>query len=151
MKKIVFLFWFCFISVFICPGQNQNNREHQENLYYDDWPVTVESNANRRLISKDPGIDYVTIGTTWDHRIITYFFQNGTNDINGNNEQQAIRDAFALWSAQTDLFFLQVCSAAEADIVFSWGIFHHGDSMPFDGVDGNLAHTLGGPPSKCLW
>ena len=146
LKKILITFLVYFISLFICLGQNQSNRKDKEKLYYDDWPVTVESNANRKLISKDPNIDYVTVGTTWDHRIITYFFQNGTNDIDGNNEQQAIRDAFALWSVQTDLFFLQVCSADEADIAFSWGTFNHGDGGPFDGEGGILAHTLGGPP-----
>ncbi|MFZ2339270.1 MAG: hypothetical protein WAW07_06035 [Bacteroidales bacterium] len=71
LKKILITFLVYFISLFICLGQNQSNRKDKEKLYYDDWPVTVESNANRKLISKDPNIDYVTIGTTWDHRIIT--------------------------------------------------------------------------------
>jgi hypothetical protein len=53
---------------------------------------------------------------------------------------------FALWSAQMDLYFLEVCAANDADIVFLWGTFNHGDTGPFDGEGGVLAHTLGGPP-----
>lgn len=101
------------------------------------------------------------MGTEWDHRIITYFFQNGTGDIVGDGEQQAIRDGFALWSAQTDLAFLEVCNANVADIVILWDTFAHGDPDPpciggacdFDGqanpATGTgviLAHALGGPP-----
>jgi hypothetical protein len=54
--------------------------------------------------------------------IITYFFQNGTDDINADDERQAIRDGFALWSIATNLAFLEVCNAADADIVILWGI-----------------------------
>lgn len=145
-EKNLVTFLFCFITALVCLGQNHSDSRNKEKLYYDDWPVTVESNANRKLISKDLNVDWVPIGTTWDHRIITYFFQNGTNDIDGNNERQAIKDAFALWSAQTDLFFLQVCSEDDADIAFLWGTFNHGDARPFDGEGNVLAHTLGGPP-----
>ena len=51
-----------------------------------------------------------------------------------------------MWSAQTDLYFLEVCSANDADIVFLWDVFNHGDAGPIDGEGGILAHTLGGPP-----
>jgi hypothetical protein len=91
-------------------------------------------------------VNFVPIGTIWDHRIITFFFQNGSNDIARNNEQQAISDAFALLSARTDLYFIEVCAANDADMVFLWGTFNHGDAGPFDGENGVLAHTLGGPP-----
>lgn len=90
--------------------------------------------------------------------MISYAFQNGTNDIVANDEQQAIRDAFALWSAQTDLAFVQVCDVANANIVFSWETGVHGDPVPacfgqpgpFDGANGTLAHQMGGPaPNNC--
>lgn len=136
-------------------------------VYYDDWPIIRKSNDE----SKDNSVikidedsrtaNFVPMGTEWDHRIITYFFQNGTGDIVGDGEQQAIRDGFALWSAQTDLAFLEVCNANVADIVILWDTFAHGDPDPpciggacdFDGqanpATGTgviLAHALGGPP-----
>lgn len=90
--------------------------------------------------------EFTIQGNSWDHRIITYFFQNGTDDITGDQERQAIRDAFALWAAQTNLVFVESC-AANADIVISWQSGDHGDGFPFDGAGGVLAHTFYPPPS----
>ncbi|MCF6402919.1 matrixin family metalloprotease [Chitinophaga filiformis] len=91
--------------------------------------------------------EYTIQGNSWDHRIITYFFQNGTDDIAGDQERQAVRDAFALWAAQTNLAFVESC-AANADIVISWVTGDHGDGYPFnDGAGGVLAHTFYPPPS----
>ncbi len=97
--------------------------------------------------------DFVVLGTIWNHRIITYFFQNGTADIADQNERQAIRNGFAYWAAQTDLLFLEVCNANAADIVILWATFAHGDhgsptdpctggACDFDGPNGILAHTF---------
>lgn len=125
-------------------------------LKYDDWP-TIESNANIKdhIMNKSDGIapNFVLIGRQWDRRIITYFFQNGTPDIAGNDEQNAIRAALAIWSNSTDLFFLEVCNQANADISFLFGAGNHGDPVPacypglgaFDGTNGTLAHNMGGP------
>lgn len=146
MKKFLTIFCFYFLTIVSVLSQNPTNKKEKKCYLYDDWPVTVTSNANAKQQSSDVSVNFVPIGTTWDHRIITYFFQNGTDDIAGNNERQAIRDGFAIWAAQTDLFFLEVCSANNADIVFSWGTFNHGDGQDFDGAGGLLGHTLGGPP-----
>lgn len=125
-------------------------------LKYDDWP-TIESNAKIKdyIINKSDGIapNFVLIGRQWDRRIITYFFQNGTPDIAGNDEQNAIRAAMAIWSNATDIFFIEVCTQAEADISFLFAAGNHGDPIPaceigleaFDGLNGTLAHNMGGP------
>ncbi len=137
-------------------------------VVYDNFPKTIPSNAN---ITRDDAItngvitNYVPIGTKWNRRVITYAFQNGTPDIAGNNEQQAVRDGFALWAAQTNLAFLETCNLNAADIVILWGAFAHGDPVPecsgglgpFDGpsniitnTGGVLAHNMGGPaPNNC--
>jgi len=102
---------------------------------------------NGGISVSNPQVGGFTIqGNSWDHRIITYFFQNGTDDIPGDQERQAIRDAFALWAAQTNLVFIESC-AANADIVISWQVGDHGDGIPFDGQGGVLAHTFFPPPS----
>lgn len=96
---------------------SQNNKK----TLYDDWPVIVKSNAestSKKGIKSDLSSDFVLIGTSWNHRLNTYFFRNGTGDLAGNDERQAIRNGFAVWAAQTDLAFLEVCTEAEADMAF---------------------------------
>lgn len=93
--------------------------------------------------------NFVPLGTTWgSHRIITYFFQNGTPDITLDDERQAIRDGFAIWAAATDLYFIEVCSAGAADIEILWGAGAHGHAQIFDGASPTglvLAHAAGPP------
>jgi len=64
-------------------------------VYYDNFPTTVPSNANAgefiKLKGDEPVTNFVPIGTNWDDRIITYFFQNGTADIAGNDERGGYR------------------------------------------------------------
>ncbi|MEN8249810.1 MAG: matrixin family metalloprotease [Bacteroidota bacterium] len=106
---------------------------------YDDWP-TIDANANiRSLYSSEPSIDFVLMGREWDHRIITYFFQNGTPDIAGNAEELAVRDAMEIWSNEADIVFLEVCTHAEADIVILFDDFAHGDPVRVLQV---LAHLM---------
>ncbi|MDT0677306.1 matrixin family metalloprotease [Autumnicola musiva] len=142
MKKLLLLFFLLFgITIY---GQSNGD------VYYDDWPTTRPS--NERIIQENdyPSLYFVPIGTTWNHRIITYFIDNGTNDIAGDNENEAIRDGFNFWSEQTSLAFLEVCDADEADIIILWATFNHGDGGPFDGPGGVLGHTLGGPPPNAF-
>ena len=132
-------------------------------VVYDDYPITVPSNA--KINRDDITPNFVPIGTQWNHRVITYAFQNGTPDIAGNGEQQAVRDGFALWAARTSLVFIETCNLTAADIVILWGAFAHGDPVPacvtglgpFDGQSNPatgtgrvLAHNMGGPaPNNC--
>jgi len=104
----------------------------QKGVRYDDLPDTAE---------------FVADGRKWNRRNLTYFFQNGTSDISGDGERQAVRDAFALWAGATSLSFTEVSSAASADIVILWGVGEHGDGVPFDGINGVLAHAFFPPPN----
>lgn len=126
---------------------------------YDNFPTTLPRNADIGNQKKEGAeTNFVPVGTSWANRIITYGFQNGTDDINGDDERQAIRDAFALWAAQTDLAFVEVCNFNDADIVFRWATGDHGDPVPvcfgqpepFDGPGTVLGHNMGGPaPNNC--
>lgn len=106
--------------------------EAQPLVRYDDLPDLAE---------------YVLDGRKWGHTNLTYFFQNGTSDIGGDDERQAIRDAFALWAGVTSLTFTEVSSASSADIVILWAVGNHGDGSSFDGVNGVLAHAFYPPPN----
>ena len=79
---------------------------------YDDLPDKAnESQAfsEYRAISK------------WDSLDITYFFENGTDKLGGDVERDLIRRAFALWSEQTPLTFIEVSNLADADIAVDQG------------------------------
>jgi hypothetical protein len=91
--------------------------------------------------------DYVIQGNSWNHRILTYWFSNGTNDITGNEERIAIRSAMDIWQTQTNLRFFEVCDSVDADIIFMWTTGDHGDGYPFDGTGGTLAHAFFPPPN----
>lgn len=86
-----------------------------------------------------------SIVSKWNHTNLTYGFVNGTSDISGEDERQAVRDAMKLWSDATPVTFSEVASA-NAEIKISWAIGNHGDALPFDGEGGGginvLAHAF---------
>ncbi|KAM5304525.1 matrix metalloproteinase-9 [Glossophaga mutica] len=81
----------------------------------------------------------------WDHRNITYWIQNYSEDLPHDVIDDAFARAFAVWSAVTPLTFTRVYGR-EADIVIQFGVREHGDGYPFDGKDGLLAHAF--PPGQ---
>lgn len=129
-------------------SQGQEKSTVRKPVQYDEW-ITIKSNANIKDTSsnKSGGIstDFVLIGRQRNRRIITYFFQNGTPDVAGTNEQNAVRNAMAIWSNAVDLFFVEVCNQADADISFLFAAGNHGDPIPdcepgiwaFDGINGD--------------
>lgn len=140
--KVLYLFLLALITTSVSYAQKRQVR-------FDDWPVTVTSFKDHYKAKKTGEVqpNYVPSGATWGNKFITYFFQNGTGDIAANDERQAVRDAFILWSNVASVHFLEVCSAANADIVISWQTGNHlSDGSPFDGTDGVLAHCFYPPP-----
>jgi hypothetical protein len=99
---------------------------------YDELP----SRANESSIIAD----YRTI-SAWDKNDITYAFENGTDQLQGETERDLIRRAFGLWSQQTPLIFTEVADTSTADIVVGWAVGDHGDGDPFDGPGDVLAHA----------
>jgi matrixin/thrombospondin type 3 repeat protein len=79
--------------------------------------------------------------SAWDKTDITYAFVNGTDQLPGNTERDAIRRAFDLWAAQTPLTFNETSDSSTSDIVIGWAVGDHGDGDPFDGPGDILAHS----------
>lgn len=79
-------------------------------------------------------------------RTLTYAFINGTNDINGNSEQQAVRNAFATWQREIPIDFQEVGLANNPNFRIGWFSGSHGDNNPFDGIGNVLAHAFYPPP-----
>ncbi|XP_067842262.1 collagenase 3 [Heptranchias perlo] len=79
----------------------------------------------------------------WQHKNLTYRIINYTPDIERNQVNKALREAFKVWSDVTPLTFTRILTG-EADIKISFAPRVHGDGFPFDGPDGFLAHAF--PP-----
>lgn len=124
----------------VCCLLLQTDSFSQINIPYGDDGIMIREKG------EDPS-KFVLDGRDWDCRYLTYFFVNGTGDISGNNEEAAVRNAMASWSAVTNIDFIEVCSAAAADIRISWEDGDHGDGFPFDGSFGVLAHAFFPPPN----
>ncbi len=79
-------------------------------------------------------------------RTLTYAFVNGTADLMGTQEQQAIRNAFNTWQQVIPIDFAEVNLANNPNLTLGWFTGNHGDGSPFDGVGNVLAHAFYPPP-----
>jgi hypothetical protein len=110
-------------------------------ILYDNGPIFVPGTP--------PPNGFVTDGRTWNCRVVSFMFINGTNDITGDGEREPVRQAFQLWQQQAGLIFREVFNENEADIRIRWATFEHGDPCvcAFDGQNGVLAHGFFPPPN----
>lgn len=66
---------------------------------------------------------------------LTYCFQNGTADIAGDGERQAVRNAMDRWEeAAPRIEFVYFSCAFPVTIKIKWATGSHGDSQAFDGI-----------------
>jgi hypothetical protein len=72
---------------------------------------------------------------------IVYAFSNGTADIAGTGEQQAVKDGMKLWEEVADVNFIPWNGFTGVDTWIKWATGAHGDSKSFDGLDGVRAHA----------
>lgn len=81
--------------------------------------------------------------TPWGSPALTYGFLNGTADIEGTKEQQAVRDAMHLWSVVSNVTFTEnTANPSLAQIRLKWALGEHGDSSHFDGASNCISKGL---------
>uniref|UniRef100_A0A674NZ01 interstitial collagenase n=1 Tax=Takifugu rubripes TaxID=31033 RepID=A0A674NZ01_TAKRU len=80
----------------------------------------------------------------WKKNHLTYRIENYSPDMSVAEIEQSIDKALQVWAKVTPLRFSKVSSDPDIKVLF--GGQYHGDSYPFDGPDGILAHAFSPGP-----
>ncbi len=102
--------------------------------------LVLASVAAALLVAPHSASAYET--TCTDNDTITYLFSNGTADIAGDAERQAVLDGMGIWSRVADVTFRQAAPFETLDTTIAWSTGSHGDGHSFDGAGGVLAHAF---------
>jgi hypothetical protein len=102
-------------------------------------PVTRDAMARLRLCGHSDLQDGLRfrIACPWDRLTLSFAFANGTPDIVGDEEFNAVRRAFATWAATGYFRFKEVSLGQKPDIMIKW----IDPNSPEDGFDDAMAHA----------
>ena len=106
---------------------------------FDEATREMMSRSRCGLPDIDPrsGLEF-SIACAWNRDTLTYAFGAGTNDVTGDDERQAVRRAFATWSAAVQIAFREVGTGDSPDILIAWTQANCGDTNMTGTV---LAHS----------
>lgn len=99
-----------------------------------------------RATAEGESAEFVLRGCKYNQRTFTYRFLNGTGDIGGTAERDAIQRAFDTWASALGGVSFRRVGSARSDFQIGWFAGNHGDGSPFEGVGNTLAHAFFPPP-----
>ncbi|XP_064164514.1 stromelysin-3 [Anguilla rostrata] len=102
-----------------------------------DYPAQKRGVATGRQRHKR----FVLFGGRWDKTDLTYKIVRFPWQMSNDKVRSILREANQVWSDVTPLTFTEV-SHGRADIIIDFTRYWHGDSLPFDGPGGILAHAF---------
>ncbi|KAM8744116.1 stromelysin-3-like [Acanthopagrus schlegelii] len=87
---------------------------------------------------------FALFGGRWEKTDLTYKIVRFPWQMSEAKVRRVMQEALGLWSAVTPLTFREVTerSAEKADIIIDFNRYWHGDTLPFDGPGGILAHAF---------
>ncbi|XP_061589208.1 stromelysin-3-like [Cololabis saira] len=83
---------------------------------------------------------YALFGGRWEKNNLSYKIERFPWQMPEDKVRRVLRAAFGIWSAVTPLSFREVTE--KPDIVIDFARYWHGDTLPFDGPGGILAHAF---------
>jgi predicted Zn-dependent protease len=90
--------------------------------------------------------EFVLRGCNYDRATLTYRFENTTADLTAADQRTAVRNAFATWSREIPVDFVEVGANQTSNFTIGWHTGNHGDGSAFDGPGTTLAHAFYPPP-----
>ncbi|XP_023253603.1 stromelysin-3-like [Seriola lalandi dorsalis] len=84
---------------------------------------------------------FALFGGRWEKTDLTYKIMRFPWQMSEDKVRRVFQEAFGVWSAVTPLRFREV-TTEKADIIIDFDRYWHGDSLPFDGPGGILAHAF---------
>ncbi|XP_068609095.1 stromelysin-3-like [Brachionichthys hirsutus] len=104
--------------------------------------VSKPNPKKRGALSRRPRSKrFAVFGGRWEKTDLTYKIMRFPWQMSEGKVRRVLQEALAVWSAVTPLRFSEVTSE-KADIVLDFNRYWHGDSLPFDGPGGILAHAF---------
>ena len=87
---------------------------------FDDRTRSSDDDAPLRYAGSCPdGVVFLT-RCAWPYTNLTFAFEDGTNDVGGTTEFQAIRNALATWAAAVPVVFTETGPGQSPDIAIDW-------------------------------
>merc|ERR1712136_509780 len=85
---------------------------------------------------------YSLEGGKWPKLNLKYKIDSYTRDMTQSEIDKSIKQAWEIWSNETQLTFKRTNNDADADVRISFNTKDHGDYYAFDGPGGTLAHAF---------
>lgn len=123
----------------LCSQASADAVENGEPVYFCPGGLNPYGYIQPMWATNGPGWDGSGLGAA----ALTYHFSNNTPDISIADQETACTDAMSIWSQFAAITWTPAASSGlNQSVDIGWYTGSHGDSYPFDGPGGDLAHAF---------